>query len=113
MQYSALVFVLYINSLVSVGRTAAFSVNINTPLDYRGTTTDYIGAVSSDIYLSTVSYYSIVNVREGREDDLAHAHNVIIHYSCLTQTRLKCFKSVFMCVTSDLSFISCALFIAE
>jgi hypothetical protein len=91
MQFSGLVFVLYINSLVSVRCTAGFSLNVDIPSDYRGTRHNCTIAVSSDIYMSTVSItrvlvVSVVNVREGREDDHAHAHNIIIHYSYLKDT---------------------------
>ncbi|PNF31184.1 Lipase 3 [Cryptotermes secundus] len=51
MQFSALVFVVYLNSLLLVGRKAAFSVN-NIPSAYRGTT-HCTGTVPTDIYLST------------------------------------------------------------
>jgi hypothetical protein len=88
MQFSALVFVLYINSLVSVGLMAAFSVNMNIHSHYHATATVCPGTVSSDVYLSTVSIMraladSVVHAQEEREDDQAHAHNVIVHYSHL------------------------------
>jgi hypothetical protein len=72
MQFSVLVFVVYINNLVSVGRTVPFSVNNNKPSNYRETTHDCTGAVSSDVFLSTVSILRallvcVVNGRERRE----------------------------------------------
>jgi hypothetical protein len=55
MQLSALRFVLGINCLISVGRPAAFSFNINTPSRYRMTNHDCSGEATSDVFLSTVS----------------------------------------------------------
>jgi hypothetical protein len=70
MQFSVLVFVVYINNLVSIGRTAPSSVN--NKRNYRETSHECSGAVSSNVYLSTVSILRallvcVVNVREERE----------------------------------------------
>lgn len=98
MQFSALVFVVYINNIFLVGRKAAFSVN-NIPPAYRGTT-HYTGAVPADIYLSTVSIahslvvVNVVNVREGREDGQMSMRKMSLNTipASKTQTQFKCLK---------------------
>jgi hypothetical protein len=94
MQYSALVFLMYINRLVFVERTAAFSIKTNNRSQLLATSHDCQGAVLTDVLLSTVSIahalrVSVVRIKVCERYDgsnCAGAQNGNRYYSCLKDT---------------------------